>query len=214
MRLWHLKIKQYFPYKDLPFLLSVVLLFPSLSFHQKVTIQPPKEKRNSPGKNSCVEASFHFPASLLQPSRPAKHMMFLQIRCEKTEKDAFCHLSATGTASATLGLNSFISLFSYCSVEKAFSFSVQESVFLSTTSWMDFCNFNSFYSKISQQLGQKVKNSSFTVGSWPEAELDVQRAKTIFKLFKNLLPKWSAVSPPRVLEVNCLFKLGSNFFLL
>lgn len=122
MRLWHLKIKQYFPYKDLPFLLSVVLLFPSLSFHQKVTIQPPKKKRNSPGKNSCVEASFHFPASLLQPSRPAKHMMFLQIRCEKTEKDAFCHLSATGTASATLGLNSFISLFSYCSVEKAFSF--------------------------------------------------------------------------------------------
>lgn len=28
---------------------------------------------------------------------------------------------------------------------------------------MDFCHFNSFCSKISQQLGQKVKNSSFTI---------------------------------------------------
>lgn len=110
-------------------------------------------------------------------------------------------------------LNSFMGHFFYCIVEKAFSFSVQESVFLSTTFWMDFCNFNSFYSKISQQLVQKVKNSSFTIGSWPKAELDVQRAKTNLKLFKNLLPKRSAVSPPTFLIVNCLFKLGSNFFL-
>lgn len=72
--------------------------------------------------------------------------------------------------------------FFYCSVEKAFSFSVQESVVLSTTFWMDFCNFNSFYSKISQQLGQKVKNSSSTIGSEPKAELDVQRAKINLKL--------------------------------
>lgn len=166
MRLWQLKIKQYCPCREakLPFLLSVVLLLPSFSFHWEVKIQLPKEKRNRPGKNSCLEASLHFPASLLQASGPAKHMTFPRTSSEKPEKDAFCDLSATSTKAANLGLNSFMRFFCFSSVKKAFVSSMQESVSLST-SWMCVCNFNSFYSKISQQFGQKVKNSSFSVGS-------------------------------------------------
>lgn len=129
VRLWQLKIKQYCPCRkaDFPFLLSVVLLLPFLS-HREVRSQPPKEKRNRPGKNCCLEAFVHFPASFLRVSRHAQHMTFPWTSSEKSGKGTFCSLSASSTKAARLGLNSFTGVFCYCNVEKAFACSMQESV--------------------------------------------------------------------------------------
>lgn len=131
MRLWQLKIKQYCPCRkaDFPFLLSVVLLLPFLS-HREVKSQLLKEKRNRPGKNSCLEAFLHFPASFLWVSIPAQHMTFPWTSSKKSGEGAFCSLPATSTKAASLGLNSFTGVFLYCSVEKAFACSMQESVSL------------------------------------------------------------------------------------
>lgn len=168
---WQFKIKQIKSHScpcreaEPPFLPSVVLLLPCLSFHWEVKIQPPKLKKKGFRKNSYLWASPNLSAPLLQVSRPAKYKRFPWPVSEKPEKGAICGPPATSSKAASLGLNFVVVggggwLFFFVLGRKLL-FSTLLSP--STTSWMGFCNFNSFYSKTLQQFGLKVKNSSFSI---------------------------------------------------
>lgn len=112
--LWQFKIKEMKSHScpcreaEPPFLPSIVLLLPWLSFHWEVKNQQPKLKRKGPGKNGCLEVSLNLPAPLLQASRPAKHKRFPWPVSEKPEKSVICGLPATSSKAASLGLNFFV----------------------------------------------------------------------------------------------------------
>lgn len=108
---WQFKIKQIKSHScpcreaEPPFLPSIVLLLPCLSFHWEVKIQPPKLKKKGFGKNSYLWASPNLSAPLLQVSRPAKYKRFPWPVSEKPEKGAICGPPATSSKAASLGLN-------------------------------------------------------------------------------------------------------------
>jgi len=169
MRLWQFKIKQYRSCRetDLTFLLSVILLLPS--------ILPSSVRRwrfNTPGRREIglVETAawkllFIFQLLFCRPADLQTTWCVHRPALRNQGKMPAIGLSATSTKAVSWGLNNFMGNFCFCSVEKAFSSSVRECISLSTTSWIGFCNFNWFYSKISQQFGQKENNSSFPTGS-------------------------------------------------
>lgn len=117
------------------------LLSPSI---RRGSIQPPQEKRNRPGKN--MEPYFHFPASLPQPSRPAKHMIFLQTRWDKMALVIFMQQALHKPV-----WDWIIScvLFSTVVWIKLFPFLCRSVYSFQPPFWMYFCNFNSLYNNIS-----------------------------------------------------------------